>query len=89
MMKANGNGRKWIIGAIVTLLLAGMVARMERIDNRQTMARVRNLENIAVNASILASHGERVKGVEECMKHVRRDLDRMDKKLDILIGAAK
>jgi hypothetical protein len=91
--RANGfNGRKLAAGVIAAILLTGtgtigMFARMERIDDRQTNARIRNLESIAVNAAILARHGERLSSLEESKRNVQTVLLRLEKKLDILVAA--
>lgn len=94
MMKANGNGRKWLIPLAIMVLGGGgggigLYSQVNRMDDRQTEARVRNLENIAVNVTILASHGERLRALEECMRHVAADLERLDTKMDRVLTAVE
>jgi hypothetical protein len=93
MTKPLNGTLKWGIGitGVIALSIGGgsVYTSVHRVDDRQTDARVRNTEGIALNATILATHGERIRALEECMRHVRKDIGRLDGKVDRVLAAVE
>jgi hypothetical protein len=90
------NGRKWIVPLGLAVVGAGglgggtlLSTQVHRIDDRQTDARVRNTVGIALNATVLAEHGKMIARLDECMRHVQDDLNKLDQKIDRVLAAVE
>jgi hypothetical protein len=101
MGKANNNSWKWLVPLVILVLGGGgsafglyshlnkLANSLARLDDRQTAARIRNTENIALNAAILAEHGKMISRLDEWARHMELELKMMHGKLDRVLAAVE